>query len=215
MAPKILALLVVCEVIFFQVVFADTSGRSIQLAEAPESTLQELYERREKLLEELRILEERISISEKQEQSQSPAIPKPSNKTTEVREVANEVTTKLEGIGALMRTTPSINSAVIFEIPPGSSLQAVSYEPPVWRVKYQGRYGYVHDHYISDGSTAEKFRETKKKKKKRWFFRKERPQASSPFTSPGCCRVCTKGKPCGNSCISRKKECHQPPGCAC
>ncbi len=30
-----------------------------------------------------------------------------------------------------------------------------------------------------------------------------------------CCKVCRKGKACGNSCISRDKACHQPPGCAC
>lgn len=31
----------------------------------------------------------------------------------------------------------------------------------------------------------------------------------------GCCKVCTKGKACGNSCISKEKTCHQPKGCAC
>lgn len=30
-----------------------------------------------------------------------------------------------------------------------------------------------------------------------------------------CCKVCTKGKACGNSCIRRDYQCHQPPGCAC
>jgi len=30
-----------------------------------------------------------------------------------------------------------------------------------------------------------------------------------------CCRVCTVGKACGNSCISQDKQCHQPVGCAC
>lgn len=30
-----------------------------------------------------------------------------------------------------------------------------------------------------------------------------------------CCRVCSIGKACGNSCISVDKQCHQPPGCAC
>jgi hypothetical protein len=30
-----------------------------------------------------------------------------------------------------------------------------------------------------------------------------------------CCKVCHKGKACGNSCIARNKDCHQPPGCAC
>lgn len=34
-------------------------------------------------------------------------------------------------------------------------------------------------------------------------------------TQAGCCRVCTRGKACGNSCISRDKQCYQPPGCAC
>ena len=30
-----------------------------------------------------------------------------------------------------------------------------------------------------------------------------------------CCKVCKKGKACGNSCISRSYTCHKAPGCAC
>ncbi|MDD5252189.1 MAG: hypothetical protein PHT12_06195 [Patescibacteria group bacterium] len=30
-----------------------------------------------------------------------------------------------------------------------------------------------------------------------------------------CCKICSTGKACGNSCISRSYTCHQPPGCAC
>jgi hypothetical protein len=30
-----------------------------------------------------------------------------------------------------------------------------------------------------------------------------------------CCKVCSVGKACGNTCISRDKECHVGPGCAC
>src|SRR5581483_9195785 len=30
-----------------------------------------------------------------------------------------------------------------------------------------------------------------------------------------CCRHCSTGKPCGDSCIARNLTCHQPPGCAC
>lgn len=30
-----------------------------------------------------------------------------------------------------------------------------------------------------------------------------------------CCKICRKGKACGNSCISRSKTCEKPPGCAC
>ena len=30
-----------------------------------------------------------------------------------------------------------------------------------------------------------------------------------------CCKICRKGKACGNSCIARWMTCHKPPGCAC
>jgi hypothetical protein len=30
-----------------------------------------------------------------------------------------------------------------------------------------------------------------------------------------CCRVCTKGCACGDSCISCGKTCHKGAGCAC
>lgn len=30
-----------------------------------------------------------------------------------------------------------------------------------------------------------------------------------------CCRVCDAGQACGNSCISRSKQCHKGRGCAC
>jgi hypothetical protein len=30
-----------------------------------------------------------------------------------------------------------------------------------------------------------------------------------------CCKVCTTGQACGNSCISARYTCHKAPGCAC
>jgi hypothetical protein len=30
-----------------------------------------------------------------------------------------------------------------------------------------------------------------------------------------CCKHCTKGQPCGNTCISAKSKCKSAPGCAC
>lgn len=35
--------------------------------------------------------------------------------------------------------------------------------------------------------------------------------------APGveCCKICRKGKACGDTCIARDKDCHEPPGCAC
>jgi hypothetical protein len=39
--------------------------------------------------------------------------------------------------------------------------------------------------------------------------------AVHPARAMYCCKICTTGKACGNSCISQDKQCHQPPGCAC
>ena len=50
------------------------------------------------------------------------------------------------------------------------------------------------------------------------FVQDTTPRASATpvqAVAPTCCRVCSSGKPCGNSCISRDKQCHQPAGCAC
>lgn len=30
-----------------------------------------------------------------------------------------------------------------------------------------------------------------------------------------CCKICTRGKACGNTCIAQDKQCHVGPGCAC
>lgn len=43
------------------------------------------------------------------------------------------------------------------------------------------------------------------------------PCASSAAAATGyrCCKVCTKGKACGDSCIAEWKTCHRGKGCAC
>jgi hypothetical protein len=46
---------------------------------------------------------------------------------------------------------------------------------------------------------------------------------TAPQAEPGrscipreqCCRICDRGKACGNSCISRNYTCHKGRGCAC
>jgi hypothetical protein len=39
--------------------------------------------------------------------------------------------------------------------------------------------------------------------------------AHAPPTALACCKVCSVGKACGNTCISREKTCHVGQGCAC
>jgi hypothetical protein len=41
----------------------------------------------------------------------------------------------------------------------------------------------------------------------------ETPQAA--VAQQGCCKICTRGKACGNTCISQDKVCHVGRGCAC
>lgn len=36
-----------------------------------------------------------------------------------------------------------------------------------------------------------------------------------PVFDAACCKVCHKGKACGDTCIARTKTCHVGPGCAC
>lgn len=38
---------------------------------------------------------------------------------------------------------------------------------------------------------------------------------SERATADRCCKICSKGKPCGDTCIAQDKTCHLPPGCAC
>lgn len=40
------------------------------------------------------------------------------------------------------------------------------------------------------------------------------PSRSAP-AALACCKVCTIGKACGDTCISRDKTCHVGQGCAC
>jgi hypothetical protein len=41
------------------------------------------------------------------------------------------------------------------------------------------------------------------------------PMSSAQTTPQQCCRVCQKGKPCGDSCISAERQCKKQSGCAC
>ncbi|KAA2317161.1 hypothetical protein E0K93_02315 [Puniceibacterium sp. HSS470] len=44
--------------------------------------------------------------------------------------------------------------------------------------------------------------------------RLEQLGAGGPMLA-SCCKICRKGKACGNSCISASYACHKGPGCAC
>jgi hypothetical protein len=41
------------------------------------------------------------------------------------------------------------------------------------------------------------------------------PSCGSDNGTSDCCKVCTSGKPCGDTCISATATCNVGPGCAC
>lgn len=41
------------------------------------------------------------------------------------------------------------------------------------------------------------------------------PICGTAYATEACCKVCKKGKACGDSCIARDKACSKPKGCAC
>lgn len=49
-----------------------------------------------------------------------------------------------------------------------------------------------------------------------WDWRRGVRAESLKSTEPStCCKMCLKGKPCGDSCIARDRQCSKPAGCAC
>jgi hypothetical protein len=41
------------------------------------------------------------------------------------------------------------------------------------------------------------------------------PFGLEQYVTGYCCRVCSRGKACGDTCIAADKICHVGPGCAC
>ena len=41
------------------------------------------------------------------------------------------------------------------------------------------------------------------------------PRADTCIPVEQCCKICSKGKACGNTCISQSYTCHKGRGCAC
>jgi endonuclease YncB( thermonuclease family) len=50
-----------------------------------------------------------------------------------------------------------------------------------------------------------------------WDWRRGKRLSSGQSEDQGkiCCKICQKGKACGNSCINKSYTCSKPPGCAC
>ena len=91
-------------------------------------------------------------------------------------------------------------------IPNGTRLRAKEFINTYWRVVYDGQAGYVSDAFVKQTEATERFKAA---------------SAGTTGAGPGatppspCCKICRKGKACGDSCIARNKTCRKGPGCAC
>ena len=48
-----------------------------------------------------------------------------------------------------------------------------------------------------------------------WDWRRGKRLENKDADQSSCCKICRKGKACGNSCIRKTYTCSKPPGCAC
>lgn len=69
--------------------------------------------------------------------------------------------------------------------------------------------GWVHGGYVSERKAVPRLERVRISPPPPIYRIPTRPSAAS------CCKICRKGKPCGNSCISRRYTCRRGPGCAC
>lgn len=99
------------------------------------------------------------------------------------------------------------------EVPAGDSLWAYEYDTKgFWRITYDGGPGYIEDIWVRSTKEINAYRNTVRDKAREEAVKKAR---TAPAPRRTCCKICRKGKACGNSCIARNKTCRKGPGCAC
>ncbi len=96
-------------------------------------------------------------------------------------------------------------------------------EPPINRPKIEYKFASVQKAIEKQREKEEAVRERERHKAERAARREvkrvarqeARRQARSQPRRRTCCKYCSKGTPCGDTCISARKTCHTGPGCAC
>lgn len=105
-----------------------------------------------------------------------------------------------------LRETPAADGSVILTLPIAARVFVSACSEGWCRVRYPHDNAATRRPVESVGFAAQA------------YLAKEPPRSGSrvqPARSPSCCKICRKGKACGNSCISRSYTCRKGPGCAC
>lgn len=173
-----------------------------------EARLDSLNEIRAELREQLSDLERRIQQAEGELAKLN---------YEEVKEEGIEVEVRNEG---KLRPNPTPHGEHIATISSGIYL-ASDYRRGYWLVHTPALEGWVSDVWIINNDETRAFieqaelsQEDDRRISSPPSRERSQPQRSrSP--SRRCCKICRKGKACGDSCIARNKTCRKGAGCAC
>ncbi len=113
----------------------------------------------------------------------------------------------------ILRDKPTVSGTSIAVIPEGTELTAYDEQGIYLKVQAGHLIGWVSKRWLSK-------KEPSKQSSSLNLLDRNSSSTNQPVpaisrSSRNCCKVCSKGKACGNSCISRSYTCHKPPGCAC
>ena len=134
------------------------------------------------------------------------------------------VTIVRSGTEAEMRRSKNHKSRVQRVIPQGTTVKVIDFEPSShWKVEFRGASGYISDYWVVQTEAVAEYKRLKggsdATESASAPVRPRRSSGGSAVKRPplrsSCCRICRKGKACGDSCISITKTCRKPLGCAC
>jgi uncharacterized protein YgiM (DUF1202 family) len=121
---------------------------------------------------------------------------------------------------ANVRATPSRTSRVVTTIRRGETVEEIGDKGDWYQIRLKsGLSGWIFSDLLGPTDAPKEVEQATRSR--------PRPARTAPMTdllpetAPSqsqprtCCKHCSKGQPCGNSCISWRYTCRKPPGCAC
>ncbi len=110
---------------------------------------------------------------------------------------------------ANVRATPESSARVVGQLERGTEVEVYERHGEWYRIRCPetGTAGWMHDSLIASSVPAAL--------PMRAPAPVSTPIPAAPPQQQACCKHCTTGQPCGDSCISRSYTCRKPPGCAC
>ena len=116
--------------------------------------------------------------------------------------------------GTLIKAEPTATGKVIGEIPDGGNFLVYDSTGIYYKIKYRDLTGWASMRWTVKG-WPDSTNDNSLPGASNSSSRTKPVPLIKQKTSRSCCKICRKGKACGNSCIARNKTCHKSGGCAC